>query len=218
MKSFGELIRSETFKKLLSVAHVSIYACICYSEHESEQALFLIVVKVIALVGPAVDAWDDKDLDDALEQAGDDEEGAPEPVLELVVVDLGVQEVRRIVVPVSKEGSKQARAHQVLENAPHEIAVKEGNHEPAHAHGQEERLHDSEPAPVERDVGVVFERPVDGEHAVADDEAEDAVPADHLSVTLGSNSRADAVLNVGTSVAAVNLCVTHRKFSFKLLS
>ena len=218
MKSFGELIRSETFKKLLSVAAVSIYACIYYSERESEQALFLIVVKVIALFGPAVDAGDDKDLDDSLEQACEDEEGAPEPVLELIFEGLGVQEVLRIVVPVGEEGSKEARAHQVLENAPHEIAVKEGDHEPAHAHGQEERLHDSEPAPVEGDVGVVFERPVDGEHAVADDEAEDAVPAHSFSVTLGSNSRADTVLNVGTSIAAVNLCVTHRKFSFKLLS
>ena len=197
---------------------MSIYACIYYSERESEQALFLIVVKVITLFGPAVDAGDDKDLDDSLEQACEDEEGAPEPVLELIFEGLGVEEVLRIVVPVGEEGSKEARAHQVLENAPHEIAVKEGDHEPAHAHGQEERLHDSEPAPVEGDVGVVFERPVDGEHAVADDEAEDAVPAHSFSVTLGSNSRADTVLNVGTSIAAVNLCVTHRKFSFKLLS
>ena len=140
---------------------------ICCSEHDGKEVLFLVVVEVVSPLRPAEDSWHEDDLNDSLEQAVNDEEDAPKPVLELVFIDFRVQEILCIAVPVGEEGSKEADSDQILEDSSHELTVKERNHEPAHAHGHEKCLNSSEPAPVERDIIEVLKEPVGRDDSVA---------------------------------------------------
>ena len=140
---------------------------ICLSEHEGKEVLLLVVVEIVRLLRPAEDAWYHDDLDDRLEQAVNDEEGAPKPVFELIIVNFREEEVRCDGVPVGEEGSEEADSDQILEDSSHELSVKERNHEPAHAHGHEKCLNGSEPAPVESDVVEVFHPPIDWDDEVA---------------------------------------------------
>ena len=54
---------------------------ICLSEHEGKEVLLLVVVEIVRLLRPAEDAWYEDDLDDRLQQAVNDEEGAPKPIV-----------------------------------------------------------------------------------------------------------------------------------------
>ena len=60
---------------------------ICLSEHEGKEVLLLVVVEIVRLLRPAEDAWYEDDLDDRLQQAVNDEECAPKPVFELIIVN-----------------------------------------------------------------------------------------------------------------------------------
>ena len=137
------------------------------SEHEGKEVLLLVVVKVVSLLSPAEDAWHEDDLGDRLEQAVNDEEDAPKPEIELILVVFRVEEVLCVVVPVAEEGSEEADSDQILEDSSHELAVKERNHEPAHADGHEKCLNSSEPGPVESDVVEVLQPPIDWDDKVA---------------------------------------------------
>ena len=115
------------------------------SEKKCNEILLLIVVKIVSFFSPSEDTRHEDDLGNTLEQAVDDKEHAPKPVVKLVFVVFRIKEVLRIGVPVSEEWSQETDSDQISEDSPHELTVKERNHEPAHAYGHEERLNSSEP-------------------------------------------------------------------------